>query len=88
MGVLMKIVGVMIMIFSILLGIGGFLNTVFVSNPAVSLDGSYAAGRTIGAFIGVMLFAGPMFGLGLIIFNLPGYVRKQIARLSVARTFD
>lgn len=88
MGVLMKIVGVMIMIFSILVGIGGFLNTVFVSSAGFSPDGAYTVGRSIGAFIGVVLFVGPMFGLGLIVFNLPGYIRKQVAKLSVARAFD
>lgn len=87
MGVLMRIVGIMIMIFSILIGIGGFVSTVFESTTQASNE-AYMLGRSIGSFIGVTLVVGPIFGLGLIVFNLPGYIRKQIEKLAVAQAFD
>lgn len=88
MGVLMKIVGVMIMIFSVLMGIGGMISVLVQETSAQTADGAYMIGAAIGAFIGVVLFAGPMFGLGLIVFNLPGYIRKQVAKLGYAQTFE
>jgi uncharacterized membrane protein YciS (DUF1049 family) len=83
-GALMKIVGVLFMLFALLAAIGGIANLATVD----TVNSIYSAGYAIGTIIGALFFIGPLFGLGLILFNLPGYIRKQAEKSHLTRAFD
>ncbi len=73
MGILLRILGVIWILFGLLLVIGAVIG-VLAETP-----GGNGSAYTVGAFIGAGVVITPVWLTGIAFFLLPGWVRKQVA---------